>query len=593
MADDPITNLRGNNEIYYDGQPVFQPPRIVGNPVSGTTGAPPPAPTTSTTTVLYTVPIQPELDKLAILQKQYAQVGLLFDAKGSSMNACQNLPPAIAARYLQECFPGETCWEFYKRMIAITQKFPAPDTTNLNTLGNILATNGNTVMATATTPGPITNYDQNPGGPTLLYMVFMGIVIPIANLFLDGIYPIGLSLATAVNTAVSFLVPTGVIPLAYTVAFQTVLKPAVLSLAQQIINLGPTLSENVTNYNAMLITQHMTQTAQYSTALNWPEAAMMYSQYSALTGQIGAMNSVYSYFTQGFTGQQRVTSAQLNAGAAMPADLAQLMEMHQNNASGVLNNMAQVLTTDTTETLICCLIRLLGSQSPAWLQTIKILLQLTINRQAAQFTSLDADLSNIWKQIETVIMYEIMAVIYNLFDELNNTIKSDLNAVLQSPFFQSGGCPPWNLFTQNMLQFIGGVELSILELATSLGHSLQAQSNNNNTYTATMNVNIYARQIINIINVIQNAQQLGSICQTSSVPTDAELQMLFSQLQTQLQPPTGVITAPGTANGSTLTPSVVQVQLLNQFNKCLAKVPQAQVEEMMQWIQNLTGQTNG
>ena len=69
--------------------------------------------------------------------------------------------------------------------------------------------------------------------------------------------------------------------------------------------------------------------------------------------------------------------------------------------------------------------------------------------------------------------------------------------------------------------------------------------------------------------------------------------MLFSQLQTQLQPITGITTAPGTTNGSTVTPSVIQVQLLNQFNKCLAKVPQAQVEEMMAWIQNLTGQTNG
>src|SRR5665213_487121 len=137
---------------------------------------------------------------------------------------------------------------------------------------------------------------------------------------------------------------------------------------------------------------------------------MMYSQYSALTGQIDAMQSVYSYFTQGFTGQERVTASQLNAGAAMPADLAQLMQLHQSAANGVLDNMVAVLTQDINETLICCLIRLLGAQDTRWLQTVKALLQLTINRQAAQFTSLDAALSNIWSQIEKVIMYEILSL---------------------------------------------------------------------------------------------------------------------------------------------------------------------------------------
>src|SRR5665213_707779 len=178
MADDPISNPRGNSEIYFNGQPVFQPPQIVGNPNSGMSGAPPPAPTTATTTILYTVPIQPELDKLATLQERFAQVGLLFDQKGSSMNACQNLPPAIATRYLQECFPGETCWEFYKRMIGITQKFEPPNTSTLTTTGQLLAAQGNTIVSPLTSaPGVLTNYNQNPGGPTLLYMVFMGILI--------------------------------------------------------------------------------------------------------------------------------------------------------------------------------------------------------------------------------------------------------------------------------------------------------------------------------------------------------------------------------------------------------------------------------
>ena len=602
MADDPINQPRGNNEIYYNGIPTFQPPPIVGNPTAGTTGAPPAAPTSITVPVAYSVPIAPEITKLQALEAQFAQVGLLFDQKGSSMNICQNLPPEIAVRYLQEVRPGETCWQFYKRMIAVVQTITPPNTATLTTTGQQLTVNGNNTIATqaATNPGTLPNYNDNPGGPTLQYMLFVAIIVPIANLILDAVYPIGLQFATQLGSIITvFGIPVtpAVTDLAYTIAFQAVKQPF-LDLVQQIVNAGPTLSENVTNYNALIITNHMQQTAQYSTALNWPEAAMMYSQYSALTGQITAMNAAYSYFTQGYTGQSRATiNTQLGAGAAMPADMAQLMQLHQSQASGMLNNMAAVLTQDITDTLICCLIRLLGSQSPRWLQTVMALLQLTINRQAQQFTSLDAGLNNIWAQIEKVIMYEVLAQIYNLFDELNNTIKSDLNAVIQSPFFQSGACPPWNLFSQNMLQFIGGTELSILELATSLMHSLQAQTESNNNYTATMNTNIYARQLINLIQTIQNAQQLGSICQTSSVPTDAELQLLFDQLKTQFIPivTSSNPTSPGSPTGTSTTNvnSTAQAALMNQFDKCLAQVPQAQVEEMMAWIAQLTGQTNG
>jgi hypothetical protein len=77
---------------------------------------------------------------------------------------------------------------------------------------------------------------------------------------------------------------------------------------------------------------------------------------------------------------------------------------------------------------------------------------------------------------------------------------------------------------------------------------------------------------------------LGGLCQNSTVPTDAELQSLFEQVKTNL----GNGTSTGTANGSNNL-TVTNDTLRNQFDQCLSKVPQEKVEEVMAWIEQLTG----
>jgi restriction endonuclease len=135
-----------------------------------------------------------------------------------------------------------------------------------------------------------------------------------------------------------------------------------------------------------------------------------------------------------------------------------------------------------------------------------------------------------------------------------------------------------------MLQFISGIEFSILELVVSLNNTLQSQDQNNQAYIGGLQNSVYLRQLLNLIDIILNAQMLGGLCQNSTVPTDAELQSLFEQVKTNL----GNGTSTGTANGSNNL-TVTNDTLRNQFDQCLSKVPQEKVEEVMAWIEQLTG----
>lgn len=593
---DTISSTNGNNEIYYQGTPTFKPRTITPTVTAGTYGAPPPAPVPAgTTTSPSTVNVTDQVTQLQTLQDKFTQLGNLLDQKGQTMTLCQNLPPAISARYLQELQPGESCWNLYKRMASQVSQLPTVDTNNFNTYATSLATQGNTVITnpfpidtsgntSITTPSAITNYNQNPGGPTLAYMVFVAIIMPIASLMLNVLYPLGLAVVNVIGAVLGPIGAAG-LDVAYSIAFDIV-KGAFLSLVQQIIGAGPTLQENVSNYNSLIITQHAMSSAQYSSDLNWPEAVMLFPQYLAMQQQYQSNQQAYNYFSSNATANTRQGSnTTVTNGAQMPSDLATVMQTHQDYIGQALDRMTSVMVNTGSTDLLCCLIRLLGSQDLRWLNTAKAILQLTLNRQAQVYESLDSVLSNIWHAIEKVILSTILSILYNLFDEINSRIKSDLNNFTMSPFYQSNQCLTWNLFVQNMLQSISGIEQSILDLVTDLNHSLQAQDQYNQMQTAALNTGISNRFLLNLLNLITEAQELGTICASSNIPTDAELQTLYNQVLTQFQLPTNIGTASGT---NTSTQEATITTSMNQFDECLSKVPAEQVAEVMAWIQNLT-----
>lgn len=653
MPDDPITSTNGFNEIYYEGTPNYVPRQIVSSPAIGTAGAPLPAPTSRTAAGIpvTSVSVVDQQTALAALQPQFDQVASLLDAKGQTMTLCTNLPPEIAARYVRQALPGESCWAFYKRMMSIVTQFPPVDVNNLNTTAQQLANHGNDILSDPFTSSTIpdgfsatgdyngesgeqrlNNFDENPGESTLLLMLFIAIIrlttslifnvayTPMQGLLnkindlynikqnqtsgLASIVPGGGFLAEAANAVVSGVSALlGALGAVGTALFFEAAKDAALTLIEGIIGGGPKLSTDVTRYDALITTSYIQQNAAYSSALNWPEAVLLYPQYLALQGQQGAIGNVYTYYGANSLANSRQGQQGISSESVMPSDLAQVMSMHQLQLSTILTRMEGILIQDAAETLLCCLIRLLGSMSTRWLQAAGAILQLSINRQASEFESLNAALSNLWFTIEKVVLSSILGILYNLFDEINSGIKSDLNAVLQSPLFQSNGCPPWNLFAQNMLQFIGGIEQSILDLVVSLSNSLNSQDQNNQAYTQGLNNSIYARQLLNLINAILNAQELGSLCANSTVPTDAELQALFDQVKTQFAPVTtnntAVINTGNAAGSNSLTASNITTitsntaALRSQYNQCLSKVTQQDVEQALAWIQALTGQTNG
>lgn len=637
MSDDPISSSHGHDEIYYNGTPGFTPRKIRSSKTIGTAGAPPAPPTNRTAEFAATpvVNVKEQQELLQALKPKFDQVGKLLDKKGQSMTLCQNLPPSIAKRYLRQKLEGESCWAFYKRMVAISMEFPDVDVNNLQTTGQQLASHGNDILSDPFSGNTISdafgagdydglggeqrtdNFDEDPGAQTLLLMLFIAIIRLITSLifnvayipmqgilgkvndlygtkedksagFIGSIPGIGF-IAKGVFDAVS-AVMTAIGPIG-TIIFFEAAKNVALDLIEGIISGGPKLSRDVTRYDALIIASHVRQSSQYSHDLNWPEAAMLYNQYQSLQSQFTSVDTVYNYYSKNSLATSRQGQQGVINAAVMPSDLAQALVMHQNSMNSILDRMIGVLNQDITDTLVCCLIRFLGSQDLRWLQTARGILQLGINRQALVFDSLDTALANLWHTIEKVVLSALLSILYNIFDEINSNLKGDLNAALQSPLFQTNGCPPFNLFVQNMLQFIGGIEFSVLELVVNLNASLQAQDQSNEQYILGLNVNIYQRQLINLIDIILNAQQLGGLCLTSSVPTDAELQSLFEQVKSTMN--NGGNNSGSAGGSNNLTVTATNDTLRNQFDQCLSKVPQEKVAEVMAWIQNLTGQSNG
>ncbi|MGI0060789.1 MAG: hypothetical protein ACREBJ_13595, partial [Nitrosotalea sp.] len=47
----------------------------------------------------------------------FQQAGSMLDKAGAGMTLCSKAPTSIQARIMRQIQPGETCWNFYKRML--------------------------------------------------------------------------------------------------------------------------------------------------------------------------------------------------------------------------------------------------------------------------------------------------------------------------------------------------------------------------------------------------------------------------------------------------------------------------------------------
>lgn len=641
--DKGVNTPQEQKEMYYIGTPGFVPRRIVSSKIKGTAGKPvvvpanipPPEPRVDVATA--------KADFLSIKPK-FATVAALLDKRGQSMTICQNLPPAIAARFLRQKQADESCWAFYKRMIAVAQEFPPTDPNKLNTYSEQLARHGNDILDDPFSNKSVgypfngavegggqqrtNNYDEDPGPKNLLMMLFIALLRMIASAIFNLTYgPIQQLLGqtnklelekvpnptTAVAAQASGVVSSvvggvidavgaafsaissllGAIPVV-PIAFEIV-KNAAFDLIDQIIGTGPKMKRDVTRYDALITSSYIRESSRYSEDQEWPEAAMLYPHYYALTKQNDAGAGVFDYFQNNALSTTRqaanfVGGVASNA-AQMPTDLAGVLTLQKDYTGSALDRMNTLLSGQSTDNLFCCLFRFLGSQDLRWLNVAQAVLRLSLNRQAISFETLDSALSNLWHTIEKVILSAIMSTLYNIFDEINSKIKGSLNLQAQSPLFQAGQCASWNIFVGKMLQFIGGIEASVLDLVVNFNRSLQSQDQYQTVFINGLGDNQYIRRLLKLIDIVINAKQFGTLCRNSDVPSDEELRTLFDQVKDQFSLVTNDLA--GSSNTGGLSNGSATTEARSQFDKCLSKVPQEQVEQVLAWIKNLVGTTNG
>ncbi len=648
-------NTEGEKKsIYFDGTPTFKPRKITGTKARGTTGTPAPTPGVVIPTPSNLDVVAAKEDYLSIKPK-FDAVAALLDKKGQTLTICQNLPASIRDRFLRNKRSDESCWAFYKRMVDLAYEFPAFDPDNPPSLAEAMAPNNDVIddpFTFSTIGSPVTgsstysglsgekrvnNYNEDPGKGALLLMLFLAILRLITSAIFTVAYTpmklllgkinelfrskeekktglvgsipgIGSAIAGAVTFVESALDALGAaLGELAVIAFFNTAKDIALDWAEQNIAGGPKLKRDVERFDSLIVSNYVRSIAYKSTDEDWPEAAMLYPHYRALSKQTAAGADVFDYFIKDALSSTRnaanFVGSVADTASKIPADLVGILTLQKNFANSSLDRMAAILGNGFTDDLFCCLIRLVGSMDLRWLKTAQAILRLTMNRQAIVFETLDSALSNLWQTIEKVILSTILGILYNLFDEINARIKGTLTLQANSDLFQRAECVSWNLFVGNMLQFIEGIELSILDLVVDLNNSFNGQDQYQIEYTANLHNNIYAKRLLKLIDIIIRAKQFGELCRSGSVPTDEELRNIFEQVRTTFSvtgEATGVVNndsiggASGTNNVGAITSNSTQSANIDlrrlQFSECLKKVPQEKVEEVLNWIRNLSGQ---
>lgn len=531
----------------------------------------------------------------------FQQVGNMLDQSGSSMSLCTNAPASIQIRIMRQIQPNESCWNFYKRMLNITMQYPAINPYSQPSLAEQMASNGNNILTQASSSiAPQNSYNQNPGGTTLLDMLFLAILKLIGNaVFALVLTPIkwitdGLN---SLWTTVAGSSPTGALGSAGATAqpnaeaggpvfgpaagggglLGTIVIAAGNIFMNQLINSGPKLTQDVQNYDALIITNYMQSIARNSMALTWPEAVLLLPQYLALLNQQNQAQNAINYYSS-----NSLSSTTQNQ--TIPTQISTIFGLQNTYINNGLNRVIQGLTYSAIDNTICCLIKILGSLDPRFLNTILAILQLTQNRFGMAIQSLDSILNNLWTSIQKAILSTLLSILYNLMGEINASIMP----VLQSSNGNINGatiqtCGSWNLFTANLLQFIGDAETGVLAMAVEFANSLKFQDTYQAEYVNNLQQSTYTKVLFNLIKIIQSALNAGALCAGSNIPTNQEIQNLLNSL------PAGMnIASQPTAGTPLAAPSIPPIKLLSN---CLTNVPASELAMVEAWIQALQGQS--
>lgn len=590
MFDDFSNPNSQPNPLYYNGTQNWQPPPINSNSVNNINTAPI-AQVISSGFVLLS-----DLQNTLIANSGlFQQVGNALDSAGSTMSLCNNAPASIQARIMRQIQPGESCWDFYKRMVNITMQYPAINPDSQPTTAEQIISNGNNDIYTNPFPtGVPTNVNQNPGGATLLLMLFLAILPTIMN----SVYSIILTPIKWVSNGLSslwaslnsnILVNSSTLPAAIPtpatgnqsfgisggVGAAVSLATTALGnvIVQAAIAAGPKLGVNVQQYDALITTSYIQQVARSSMQLTWPEAVMLLPQFLALLNQqTGAQNALNYYSSNGLAGQPNTPGSML-----VPTQMSTVLNIQNNYINSGLTGIQNTLAQSVLDNTVCCLIKALGSLDTRALNTFLGILQLTMNRYALRAQSLDSILNNLWASIQKSILTTIMSIMYNLLAEAENS----LIPILQTP--SPAGinlCTSWNVFSTNLLQFIKEADQSALMLASELSNSLRFQNSYQTEYTNNLTNMGYIKIISNLITIIQGALNSGALCMNSTIPTNQEIQNLLNQL------PSAMNITPEQAGGT----AIAVTSPITIVASCLANVPASELAMVNSWIQALKGQ---
>lgn len=605
-SNEPVNQPQEQAELYYKGTPSFKPRKIISTVERGTSGQPAAAPAPVVSPSLgQMVSVAETQASFAALQPQFAQVAALLDQKGASLNLCNNAADNIALRILRQKHDNETCWEFYKRMLGVARTVPTIDPNNINSFGNQLAGKGNDILNNPISPSSGTvgdpradSFDQDPGESNLLLMLFLAILPLITNIIFSSAFTGIKWVANGVQSIINALVggaitaPQGAAAQAQGAAANApsggppifngdILTNVGIILTNAIVAVlvqnGPKLLEDVTRYDSLMISNYVQEMARTSMEPNWPEAVLLYAQYSALNEQMSSASNMFNYFSS----NSLATSA-LNSSPLMPADLANVLGLQQQYTSDSLTQMTNVLTGTLVDTGFCCMLKFLGNLDPRMLMTMQGLIQVQMNGLSVQFESLDGILNNLWQQIQNTILSVVMSLLYNLLGEIESRVK---------PFFNGltpGTCVQWNLLTQNMLQYVESLENKVLSLVLEYNNSLRLQNQYTGIYTQGLGQSQYLRLLNSLLQVLIDSRAAGQLCSNSNVPTDAELNQVFLQFTgvTGLSP-TGTVTTTTPGQGTGTTPAPGTGAANNSFDNCLKMVSPEEVAQVQAWINQL------
>jgi|GEM_PF-4244740 hypothetical protein len=609
--------------------PAFKPRRVVGGKVRGLAGKPfKPIPTPTITTDTETLE-----QEFKDLKTQFDTVGALLDTNGETMRLCQNLPPVIQERYVRQKKSDESCWGFYKRMVALAMESPAIDVTNAPTNAERIAAAGNDIVSDpfgndefgilgtfgsdglpSTSPSYPTRQDgfnENPGKATLLMMLFLAILKLIVSAVFGVLkYPLKLlqksdqESAAATSTGFATIAPPSngsggflaigkvIKNIIQSLAFSAAINIATDWVGKKILK-GPKLSRDVERFDSLVLTGFVKETAYQSEEDYWPEAAQLFPHYHGLNKQYDASVGIFDYYKkQGLhQADEAVLAAETTGDLAtqIPSDMLQILTLQKDYYKSSLDRMNRLLGGGFTDNLLCCLFRFLSANDDKFLRICQAILRISMNRQALVFESLDSALGNLWQTIQKIILSQILAILSNLFDVINKEVRKKLSIAQSSDLRDLASCVSWNAFVDNMLKYIRDIENSILDLAIDLNNSLTLQQEYQVIYIQGLEQNKEIKRLLKLIDLIVRARQNGELCKNSAIPTDAELDALYRRIgvATGSEPETGD-SSTSVSSGASGSVRMTNLSGRDNFNECLKKIPQEDVEKVTAWINQLT-----